>query len=133
MAQTILTRPQNVTGGIPGTITTGVIIPFGAGTNVVEVDAVAASANASVKWIYTLMSPSQDKVVTGEVVAVYRLVGNSVTHNRSSVVGDKTDLKHSVDVVVSGSQFALEITNLSAPLLTPTDYTANIVRIQMLS
>lgn len=133
MAQIILTRPQNATSGIPGNITTGVVIPFNPGMNVVSVDEVSVASNASVKWIYTLMSPSRDKVVTGEVIAVYRLSGNTTTHNRYSVVGDKSDLKHSVDVVVSGNQVVFEITNHSAPLSVPTDYVANIVRIQMLA
>jgi hypothetical protein len=133
MAQTILTRPQNTTSGIPGTIITGIVIPFVPGSNVVNVDGVPIGTNASIKWIYTLMSTAQDKVITAEVLAAYRITGGQITFNRYSLVGDRTDLKHSVDVKVDTGQVVLEITNLTNPLATSTDFTANIVRIQTLS
>lgn len=133
MSHIILTTPQTSSSGIPGTIITGIVVPFAIGSDVVNVDAIPAVANASVKWMYTLMSPSQDKVVTAEVVANYRVSGGTVTYNRYSVVGDKNDLKHSIDVKVDAGDLVLEITNLTNSLPSPTDVTANIVRIQMLS
>jgi len=133
MSQIILTRPQTTSSGIPGTIISGVVIPFAPGSNIVNVDDVPIGTNASLKWIYTLMSPAQDKVVTAEVVATYRITGGVITYNRYSVVGDKNDLKHSIYVKVDAGDLVLEITNLTNPLPTPTDFTANIVRIQMLS
>lgn len=133
MTQTILTRPQNASSGIPGTILTGIVIPFAIGSNVVHVDSVPIGSNASVKWIYTLMSTAQDLVVTAEVLAAYRMTGGAITYNRYSVVGDKSELKHNINVVSSGGDIALEITNLTDLLPSQTDFTANIVRIQMLS
>lgn len=133
MSHIILTTPQTTSSGIPGTIITGVVVPFALGSNIVNVDAIPAVTNASLKWIYTLMSPSQDKVVTAEIVANYRIVGGAITYNRYSIVGDKNDLRHSVDVKIDAGDIVLEITNLTDPLPSPTDFTANIVRIQMLS
>ena len=133
MAQTILTRPQSASSGLPGTIKTGIVIPFAIGSNVVSVDGVPIGTNAAIKWIYTLMSPTQDKVVTAEIVANYRMSGGQISFNRYSIVGDRQDLKHSVDVTVDAGEIVLEITNLTDPLPSPTDFTANIVQIQMLS
>ncbi|MCK5020419.1 MAG: hypothetical protein KAS32_25510 [Candidatus Peribacteraceae bacterium] len=133
MAQIILTQPQNTSSGIPGTIITGIVIPFAPGSNIVNVDGVPIGSNASIKWLYTLMSTAQDKVLSAEVVVVYRITGGSISFNRYSIVGDKNELSHSIDVKVDTGNVVLEITNLTNPLASPTDFTATIVRIQTLS
>lgn len=133
MSNIVLTRPQNSTSGIPGTIITGVVVPFVLGSNIVNVDGVPIGTNASIKWIYTIMSTIQDKVLSAEIVAVYRILGGNISFNRYSIVGDKNDLRHSVNVKVDAGNVVLEITNLTNPLPTPTDFTVNIVRIQTLA
>ena len=130
MANVVLTRPQSAAAGVPGTIVTGVLIPFALGSNIVNVDSIPCENNVSVKWIYTLMNAAQDKVLTVEVLAAHRL-GGPASHNRYSAVGDRSFFPHRIDVIVTGGNIVLEITNLSNGT-SMIDYIANVVRIQTL-
>ena len=125
MTTVVLTRPNNV--GIPGTIITDVEIPAG---NTVVVDSTLFDENLSLKWIYTLKDPVAEEVVTAEVVANHNF-GNDPRWNRYGIVGDP--MPHLVDVQLVGTSPAgtleLRITN-NHPTNT---YTANVVRIQVLS
>lgn len=136
MVGIILTRPQG--GGIPGTAITGIIIPASPpsapGSNIVVVDTCACMMNSSIKWIYTILSPARDKVVTGEVLALSKL--GAPTHNHYAIIGDIVNLPYKLDVIsIGGVSIGLEITNLSGNFPNPVDrinYTINIVRIQVI-
>ena len=125
MATVVLTQPTGP--GIPGTITTGIDVPP---LTTIMVDTCLCGANMSVKWIYTLLDPVDEEVLTAEIISNHRY-GNDPQWNRYGVVGDR--MNHSVDVQLSGTppvgNFELYITN-NHPTNT---YTANIVRITMLS
>ena len=131
--QTILTQSVGGSGtsSIPGEFNTGTVVPFAIGTNVINVDVIPiVSGMLSVKWIYTLASTNSDAILSAEVVAVYR--NGVVTHHRHSVIGDRSELKHTHDVKVIGSDVVLEIANVTDSLLTETDFTTTIIRIQSL-
>jgi len=134
MSSIVLTSPQGG-GGIPGTIVTDVAVPHAPPNNVQIIDSCSCTQNSSVKWIYTIKSPSQDKILTGEVLGLHR-AGTNPSHTKYAMIGDRNWLPHRVDVInIAPSQLAIEITNLSENLPNPTDYidyTINIVRIQML-
>ena len=130
MASVVLTRPQSAAAGVPGTIITGIIVPYALGTNIVNADSIPTINNVSVKWIYTLMNAAQDKVLTAEILAIKRS-DDTVTHNRYSIVGDRNTFPHKIDVIITGGDIILEITNLSNAS-TMIDYLANVVRIQTL-
>ncbi len=121
MPTVVLTRPN--TAGIPGTIVTGVTIPP---LTTVVVDSCVCDFNLSLKWIYTIMDPVDQDVLSGEVLANHRY-GTDPRWNRYGVVGPS--MPHRVFVQLSGSNFELEIRN-NHPTNT---YTANVIRIQMLA
>lgn len=129
MATIVLTQPAS-TGGIPGTIVTGVAVPFGVTT---AADSCECSYNMSVKWIYTVMDATDETVASGEVLAQH-MFGNDVKWNWYSVIGDINTMKHKIEVgliPLGGglNNLELQITNNDTG---GQDWTANIVRIQLL-
>lgn len=121
MPTVVLTRPQ--VAGIPGTIITGVVIPP---LTTVVVDTCVCTFNLSLKWIYTIMDPVDEDVLSGEILANHRY-GNDPRWNRYGIVGPS--MPHRVFVQLTGSDMELEIRNNH----TTNTYTANIIRIQMLA
>ena len=117
----VLTKPQ--VAGIPGTIITGVDIPP---LTTVIVDTCLCTNNLSLKWIYTIMDPTDQDVLSGEVLANHRY-GTDPRWNRYGIVGPS--MPHRVFVTLTASDLQLEIRN-NHPTNT---YTANVVRIQMLA
>lgn len=121
MPTVVLTQPQS--SGIPGTIIQGVEIPP---LTTVIVDTCVCVSNLSVKWIYTIMDPVDEDVLSGEILANHRY-GTDPRWNRYAVIGPS--MPHRAFVSLSGSNLQLEITNNH----TTNTYTANVVRIQMLA
>ena len=131
MPTVVLTQPiSGSSSGVPGTILTGVNVPFNTTTTV---DSVDGQSNTTIKWIYTLMDTVNETVVSGEILAQHRF-GNNPTWNWYSVLGDLDTMKHSINVNIvplGGGVFnvELEITNNDTG---GNDWIANIVRIQLL-
>lgn len=127
MPNVVLTQPVSGSG-IPGTISIDIDVPFGTTT---VVDSCMCLNNMSVKWIYTLMSPTEQLVVTGEVLGQHRYgqVG-SATHNVSGIIGDKNIMRHVISVDLAGGNLRLKITNND---INSNDWKATVVRIQLLS
>lgn len=125
MATVVLTRPT--TAGLPGTFIRGVTIPP---LTTVVVDQCTCAQNMSVKWIYTLMDPVDEDVLTGEVNANHRY-GNDPKWNRYGLVGDR--MLHRVQVALTGSpavgDLEMHITNNH----TTNTFTVNLIRLQLLS
>lgn len=125
----ILTRPQGSGSGIPGTVTAGITIPGVASSpnNIVDVDQCPTLSNSSVKWLYTLIDQTHNKVVAGEVLGTHRN-GTNPTFNQYALIGDITSMAHSINVLTQGGNLILQITNLTNNVLT-----CNVTRIQILS
>lgn len=129
MPAVILTQPVSGGGGVPGTVQTSIDVPFGATT---LVDQSPCLLGMSVKWIYTLMDAVDETLISGEVLA-HRNFGTDADWNWNNIIGDVATMKHSVsvDLLTSGSDTYLQlfITNNDTG---GQDWTANIVRIQLL-
>jgi hypothetical protein len=122
----VLTTPSGASG-VPGTVIQNISIPP---LTTVTADSIpAGNFNIGAKWIYTIMNPTSQKVLTGEVVANHQYE-NNVRWNRYGLVGD--NMPHSVDVTLSGSPGGYIELNITNNHSTET-YSANIVRIQLLA
>lgn len=121
MASIVLTRPMGSGSNVPGNITTNILINAG---ETVTVDSCPSIVSVSVKWIYTLIDATANKVLTAEVLATHRN-GSNPTHNRYGVIGDA--VMHQTNVSIVAGEIGLDIKNLG-----PNSITANIVRIQIL-
>lgn len=130
MPSIVLTQPISASGGIPGTITTGVNVPFNTTTTV---DVCECATNMSVKWLYTLMDSTDETVVSAEVLALHKF-GTTTSYNWYGIIGDIATMKHNVNVDVVSvtptlNNIELQITNNDTG---GQDWIGNIVRIQML-
>jgi hypothetical protein len=75
------------------------------------------------KWIYTLIDETNTKVLSGEVLGLNRM-GNNPTHTTYAIIGDR--ISHQVEVVMTGGNMTLRITNNGAVTLK-----AHVVRINV--
>lgn len=129
MATIVLTQPVTA-AGIPGTVLTERPVPWNVTT---AVDSCVCGVGMSIKWIYTLMDAIDETVVSGEVLA-HQNFGNDVKWNWYSIIGDTTTMKHKVEVdllPIGGGMANLEL-NITNNDTGGQDWTANIVRIQLL-
>lgn len=126
MSAFILTNPTTAPqdGGTPGIIIQNVIVKNvnEAPNNITVVDK-ASDTNAAIKWMYTIIDDTNQKVMTAEVNA-NNTFNTTIRHNRHSMIGDL--LRHTVDVVFLAGEIGLEITNL-----TVFDFRVNIMRIEI--
>ena len=87
---------------------------------------VDTSEYKAVKWIYTLVDETTDQNLMAEVLTIRRSGGSPINplFNKYGIIGDS--IKHTVDVILVGSNIALEITNLHVNQLK-----SSIIQIQV--
>jgi hypothetical protein len=70
---------------------------------------VLPAGNLSLKFILSIVDTVDGRFATSEVLGSYKLLDNSVSHNRYSVLGDK--IKYQPDLVYAGPAVQLNIVN----------------------
>ena len=118
MSSIVITRPQSSSGsGVPGTSVADIIITPGNFNQVDVTDQLVA------KWIYTIIDETNGKVLSGEVLGLNRM-GVNPTHTTYAIIGDR--INHKVEVIMSGPDMALKITNNAL-----VDIKVHVVRINV--
>jgi len=118
----ILTRPTgnaSTSGG--GQISSVVVGP--SATEII--DAVDANLYRTMKWIVTLINNITDETRSYEILATHR-AGTNPTYTLYAKIGD--NVAHTEDVVITGTDLELKITNNEA-----VDITVDAVRISTIA
>jgi len=76
------------------------------------VDSIALATFRTAKWLVTITDNTNDRILAYEVFGTITN-GTTPTHTRYGVIGDTT-ISHLVDVVISGINVELTITNNEA-------------------
>ena len=101
-----------VTHGAPGGVVSTAVAVTVTPSATENIDSVPVSVAQAVKWFVTVNDTTNNLVAAFEVYAMHRN-GVSTDFNSTSIVGDHT-LSYVDDVVISGSDLVLQITNNEA-------------------
>ena len=118
MAGIFQTRPIGTGGaaGSGGVKIYGVNVPA---LNTVTIDTLPFVDHIAAKWLVTVVNPTSTKMQTYEVVADYLTGKAAPSYNVYGKIGDTgTDIKNSAQVVQSGGNLLLQITNYESVALT---------------